>query len=565
MRSWTPLRAVIGVALVIASAAAPARAAEPRRIPAVVPETILTPTPPPLTREFRAAWITPVEGGEWPSAPGLPVEVQKAELRRLLDRARDVGLNAVLLHVRVAADAFYPTARAPWSRYLLGRNQATPGAEYDDYDPVALAVREAHARGLQLHVWFNPFRASTPDDLGAPGKSHVSRTHPEWVRRYGKWQWIDPGIPAARRAVLDAIMEVVDRYDVDGVHLDDYFYPYLEERTITRVVRRGRKRHRITRRVTLAFPDDPSWKRYGAKSGMSRANWRRANIDNFVRTLYTEVKAHKPTVLVGISPFGIWRPNAPAGITGLDAYAENFADARRWLREGWVDYLAPQLYWKLDNAQQRFTRLDSWWREENVHRRHLWPGLFTMRVGSRNDPWPREEIANEITALRGARDGSEETLGHIHFRLRTLLSRTDDGFSLGEDLRGGSYVEAALPPSSPWLGASVPAAPQVESALESSVVLAGDSPSDVEAPFLPEVVARGLLNVATRDSVAVRWWVVQTMDSTGHWSARMWPATMRQLPLMPVEGAPPLYVAVTAVSAAGVASAPTVLSVAGAR
>jgi hypothetical protein len=270
-------------------------------------------------------------------------------------------------------------------------------------------------------------------------------------------------------------------------------------------------------------------------------------------------------VLVGISPFGIWRSNAPAGVTGLDAYAENFADARRWLREGWVDYLAPQLYWKLDNAQQRFTRLDSWWREENVQGRHLWPGLFTMRVGSRNDPWPREEIANEITTLRDARDGSEETLGHIHFRLRTLLSRTDDGFSLGEDLRAGSYVESALPPSSPWLGASVPAAPQVESALESSVVLAGDSPADVDGPFSPAVVARGLLRVATRDTVAVRWWVVQTMDSTGHWNARTWPGTMRQLPLMPVEGAPPLYVAVTAVSATGIASAPTVLPMAGAR
>src|SRR5205807_1045963 len=194
------------------------------------------------------------------------------------------------------------------SRYLVGRDPVSLG-EYAGYDPLALAVAEAHARGLQLHVWFNPFRAMPPDDLGRPVAGHVTRTHPKWIRQYGKSTWIDPGIPAARRAVLD----------------------------------------------------------------------------DFVRTLYREVKSRKRWVLVGISPFGIWRPGHPQGITGLDAYAETFADARRWLREGWVDYLAPQLYWPLDNYEQRFTRLDAWWRSENVLARHVWPGLFTMRVGSRND------------------------------------------------------------------------------------------------------------------------------------------------------------------------------------
>src|SRR5512138_673231 len=204
------------------------------------------PTPPPLEREFRAAWITPTEGGDWPSRPGLSVAEQKAELAAVLDAAQADGLNAVLLHVRTAADAFYPTRRAPWSRYLTGPDGASSLGSYAGYDPVALAIDEAHARGLQLHVWFNPFRAMPPDDLGKAAAGHVTRTHPQWVRHYGKSTWIDPGIPAARRAVLDAILEVVDRYDIDGVHLDDYFYPYVEEGTITRRVGKGKHRRRIT-------------------------------------------------------------------------------------------------------------------------------------------------------------------------------------------------------------------------------------------------------------------------------------------------------------------------------
>src|SRR5438270_8842144 len=187
------------------------------------------PTPPAISREFRAAWISPTQGGDWPSRPGLGVEEQKAELSSVLDAAKADGLNAVLLHVRTAADAFYPSQHAPWSRYLVGR-EGTGGSlgDYQGYDPVALAVAEAHARGLQLHVWFNPFRAMPPDNLGKPIAGHVTRTHPKWIRQYGKSTWIDPGIPEARRAVLDCIMDVVDRYDVDGVHLDDYFYPSSE-------------------------------------------------------------------------------------------------------------------------------------------------------------------------------------------------------------------------------------------------------------------------------------------------------------------------------------------------
>jgi len=516
---------------------------------AVSSRTDAQPTPPEVAREFRAAWISPTEGGDWPSRPGLTVDEQKAELAEVLDRAKADGLNAVLLHVRTAADAFYPTKRAPWSRYLVGRDASSLG-DYDGYDPLALAINEAHARGLQLHVWFNPFRAMPPDDLGRPMAGHVTNTHPDWVRRYGKSTWIDPGIPAARRAVLDAILEVVDRYDVDGVHLDDYFYPYLEETTVTRRVGRGKHRHRITQRVTLHFPDDVSWKRYGSARGWTdRGAWRRANIDDFVRTLYAEAKARKRWVLVGISPFGIWRPGYPAGITGLDSYTEIFADARRWLREGWVDYLAPQLYWPLDNYQQRFTRLDAWWRGENVLGRHVWPGLFTMRVASRSNPWPVDEIGREVAALRSARRGTTESLGHVHFRLRTFGALLDDSTTFGDELHATVYASAALPPASPWLGSAPPAKPLLAPPDDESLQQNGaeDNGSARSSG------SRAAFIAVPGDTVPVRWWLVQTLGSDDRWTQRLVAANAPTLSLFARDTLGMQWVAVTPISRTGVA------------
>lgn len=516
---------------------------------------VAQPVPPPIAREFRAAWVSPTEAGDWPSRPGLSVADQKVELREILDRAQEDGLNAVLLHVRTAADALYPSKRVPWSRYLLGRDGSA--RDLEGYDPLELAIDESHARGLQLHVWFNPFRAMPPDDIGRPIAGHVTRTHPEWIVRYGKSAWIDPGIPAARRAVLDAMLEVVDRYDVDGVHIDDYFYPYLEEGTVTHVVRHGKKRRRITRHVTLRFKDDRSWKRYGRKAGWSdRAAWRRANIDDFVKTLYQEVKARKKWVLVGVSPFGIWRPGHPEGITGLDSYTEIFADSRRWLREGWLDYIAPQLYWPLENDEQRFTRLDAWWRSENVLGRHIWPGLFTMRVGSRNDAWPANEIGREISALREAREGTTESLGHVHFRLRTLAQRLDgDSAVFGDELRATVYAEPALPPASPWLGDATPAAPDL--APGPSGVLQAGAPGEGS----PNDSRVGAAFVATpADTVPVRWWLLQTLGDDGQWRDRLLPSSGGALALGFADVAGARWVAVTAISRTGIAGQPAIIS-----
>lgn len=514
------------------AAACPFVPVAPGATPGAVPDGDSL-APPPVAREFRAAWVSPVDGGEWPSAPDLDDASQQQELRDLFDRAVEVGLNAVIVHFRPAGDAMYPTSRAPWSSYFV------PDGDQPGYDPLAFALDEAHRRGLQLHVWMNPFRAAPPEPRrGAVGAARLRDDHPEWVVRYGSQQWIDPGDPAARQAVLDAMLEVVYRYDVDAIHLDDYFYPYLEDRTITRRVRVGRRRRTIRETETIAFPDARTWERYGVAAGWrDRGDWRRENVSSFVHALYDSVKAHKPWVSVGISPFGIWRPGYPRGVTGLDAYTEIFADSRRWWREGWVDYLAPQLYWPSDGEQLRDQRLDAWWRSENVRGRHLWPGMLTMRVASGANRWPAAEIERQIGAFRSARAGSGETQGHVHFRLKSLLADAPGG--LGDRLAASMYATPALPPASPWLGADAPGAPQLATCADAP------TPAATLTAYGPG---------------RTRWWFVQFRDAAGRWTARTLPAATPAVPLAYADGTHPSAVAIRAISPSGVEGPALVLA-----
>ncbi len=535
--------ATLGAGLPLAGAGAePARPAAPAPVGAQCPvllDAAALEAPPPVAREFRAAWITPVDGGEWPSRPGMSDAESQAELRAAIERAASIGLNAIVLHVRTANDALYPTSLVPWSSYLV-----SPGGRAPGFDPLAFALAEAHRRGLQVHAWFNPFRAAPPNrSRAAVGAQLVARTRPEWLVRYGSQQWIDPGFPEARRQVLDAVLEVVDRYDVDGVHLDDYFYPYLEERTVRTRVGSGRRRRTVTRRETIRFDDDASWARHGRATGLARAAWRRENVSQFIASLYREVKTRRPEVAVGISPFGIWRPGAAPGVYGLDAYSEIYADSRRWLREGWLDYLAPQLYWQLDGEQQRFRRLDAWWRAENVQGRHVFPGLLTMRVGSRGAPWPSSAITEQIAWLREQRAPVTEAPGHVHFRMSTLMPGAQG--ALGERLATSLYADAALPPAHPWLGAQAPAPPEVTPAC--------DAPAD--APDVPSdggTRAPAQLALRPGDATRVRWWAVQLRDSLGGWRTRVVPGTERRVSAELAPGALAHAVAVSALSPTGV-------------
>lgn len=398
------------------------------------------------TREFRAAWVATVANIDWPSRPGLPAEQQQAEMRRLLDRCVELNLNAVIFQVRPAADALYESQLEPWSEYLTGAMGKSPG-----YDPLRFAIDEAHARGLELHAWFNPYRVRHADAKTPAASNHASLAMPDIVRTYGDYLWFDPGEPAAVEHFMAVLTDLVERYDVDGVHIDDYFYPY----PVTETQGTGDD----AKEVPVPFPDDDSYARArAAGETLGRDDWRRQNVDRLIEQMYRVVKQTSPGVKVGVSPFGIWRPGHPPGISGFDQYASLYADARKWLREGWVDYFTPQLYWPVSAKQQSYPKLLAWWAEENVHGRQLWPGLFTSRVRTNPDArvtktnWPAEEVIRQIELTR-AQPGAT---GHVHFSMKALLGNRD---GLADELRRGVYADPALVPVCDWLPGKAPPAP----------------------------------------------------------------------------------------------------------
>lgn len=389
-------------------------------------------------REFRAAWLATVDNIDWPSERGLSAERQRAELTSLLDRSVELNLNAIIFQVRPAADALYKSDLEPWSEYLTGEMGAPPDPEYD---PLAFAVAEAHERGLELHAWFNPFRAHHPTATGPISSDHISRSRPDLVRSYGEQLWMDPGEPEAVEHALAVILDVVERYDIDGVHFDDYFYPYPVEDDAG---------------VDIPFPDDQSWKKaLGRGETMTRDDWRRANVDNFVDRVYDGVKARKKWVKVGYSPFGIWRPGHPESVTGFDAYERLYADARKWLTEGWLDYITPQLYWSIDSEGQSYPDLLDWWSGQNRMGRHVWPGNFASRTiaeGARR--WQPDEIIDQVRVTRA----SAVATGNVHFSIKALLAGNG---TLGDRLEETVYAAPALVPASPWLGDVLPEKPRV--------------------------------------------------------------------------------------------------------
>jgi uncharacterized lipoprotein YddW (UPF0748 family) len=397
---------------------------------------------PPAPREFRAAWVATVANIDWPSRKGLSSAQQQAEMHAILDQAVALKLNALILQVRTSADAFYPSPLEPWSEYLSGTQGLAPAPFYD---PLALWIEQAHARGLELHAWFNPFRARQSKAASAPAANHLSQSQPTWVKAYGDQLWIDPGESAAAQHTLAVFMDVLRRYDVDGIHIDDYFYPYP--------VSQG-----DAPKVEVDFPDQPSWQRYRDGGGtLERDDWRRSNVDQLVARIHAGVRATKPWVRFGVSPFGLGRPDLrPTGIQGFSQYHKLYADVERWLREGWMDYLVPQLYWRRDQAAQAFAPLLDYWHQYNPQARHIYAGLFTSKLaapgGDPSGAWPAQEIIGQIALVRERAPGS----GHVHFSMVALLQNRQ---GLAGTLQAQTYDTPALVPASPWLERDAPAAP----------------------------------------------------------------------------------------------------------
>jgi len=425
------------------------------------------PQAPPIDREFRAVWVATVGNIDWPSKPGLSTWDQQRELLAILDRATALKLNAVIFQVRPGADAFFASTLEPWSQYLTGRQGRAPDPPWD---PLAFAVEQAHKRGLELHAWFNPYRASYMRD-STNARTHISQTNPSLVRPYGRFLWMDPGDPEVRRRSVRAIVDVAKRYDIDGVHIDDYFYPYPENDPA------GKK---------IDFPDSATYARYVAAGGsLSKDDWRRDNVDKLVEALYKGVHAVKPSVRVGVSPFGIWRPGNPAQIKGFDAYQEIYADSKKWLQNGWMDYLAPQLYWPIARPDQSYPVLYDWWLQQNTKKRHIWPGLATYRVAENSQRHiPSQEIVDEIDTTR-VRGGDQ---GHIHYNASALMKNPD---SLNEKL-SQRYATPALVPASRWLGGKVPGRPTISLATDRATgdLIVKLAPTSGEGPWLWTVRAR---------------------------------------------------------------------------
>lgn len=386
---------------------------------------------PKTEKEFRAAWVATVANINWPSKPGLSTDEQKQEAIVLLDFLQKNNFNAVIFQVRPQCDALYKSDLEPWSYYLTGEQGKAPSPYYD---PLEFWIEAAHDRGLELHVWLNPYRAHHKDGKEISDLSIVKK-HPELVVKLkeGYW-WLDPSRKGTQDHSTAVVMDIVKRYDIDGVHFDDYFYPYPSYNG------------------NADFPDSASWAEYQQSGGkLSRGDWRRESVNLFIKKLYKKIKAEKPYVKFGLSPFGIWRPGYPESISGFDQYDQLYADAKLWLNKGWIDYFTPQLYWPINRTAQSFPVLLGWWAGENLKKRHLWPGISVGRDTSAKNV---NEILNQIMIDRGM---IPESKGVVHWSISSLTQNPN----MIRGIVNGPYQKKALVPASPWLDNKAPVATDV--------------------------------------------------------------------------------------------------------
>jgi uncharacterized lipoprotein YddW (UPF0748 family) len=381
-------------------------------------------------REFRGVWIATVGNVDWPSRPGLTTDQQKKELIDRLNAHQQMGINAVMFQVRPAADAFYAKGREPWSKWLTGKQGQAPNPLYD---PLEFAITEAHKRGMELHAWLNPYRATTDNKFYALSPQHITRIKPEWFFIYGGIKLFNPGIPEVRDYIVKVILDVVDNYDVDGIHMDDYFYPYqIDGQHIN---------------------DAETFKTYGSGYNDIK-DWRRHNVDTLIQVLSDSIHKHKPRIKFGISPFGIWanRYQNPAGSDthGGSSNYELFADSRKWIKKGWLDYINPQIYWPIDDRSVPFNVLLDWW-SENTYNRHLYIGMAAYRINERKlikfrDP---AQLPDQIKYLRA----NPRVQGSVYFSSNSLLRNP---LGIADSLKETYYRYPALPPPMLWLDSIPP-------------------------------------------------------------------------------------------------------------
>ena len=368
--------------------------------------------------ELRAVWVATVSNIDFPSSPTISSDVQKAEFIKLLNMHQQNGMNAVVVQIRPATDAFYPSPLEPWSQWLTGI-QGQPPVPY--YDPLQFMITETHKRKMEFHAWMNPYRAVFNINNSSITPTHITKIHPEWFLSYGDKKYFDPGSKEVQKFVTAVVKDVVSRYDVDAIHFDDYFYPY--------------------RIAGKEFPDDASFRKYGG--GMNKEDWRRSNTDSVIVMLSRVIKQENKNCQFGISPFGVWR-NADKDVNGSNTkagqtnYDDLYADILLWLKKGWIDYVAPQLYWEMGHDKADFNTLIEWW-SKNTFGKNCYIGLGIYRAGS-NAAWKdKTQLPRQIEKLRNTPNIS----GMIFFSSKTF-EKNPNGWN--DSLRLNYFKEpAALP------------------------------------------------------------------------------------------------------------------------
>ncbi|MEZ4688065.1 MAG: family 10 glycosylhydrolase [Bacteroidia bacterium] len=383
-------------------------------------------------REFRGVWITTFANLDWPSRKGLAPLIQQAEFEKLLDRLCAIGFNAVLVQIRPSGDAFYPSAYEPWSEFLSGKQGVDPG-----YDPLAFMIEAAHERNLEFHAWVNPFRGVSHTRFSSLSPGHFSNRYPHWFFTHGNSRYLNPGIPEVRDYLSCVILEIAERYEIDGVHFDDYFYPYPDEQ--------------------IFIGDLDTYAHYGS-SDSDLASWRRANINTFIKQVSDSLHKHSPRVKFGISPPAVWRnkredPEGSETQADLAAYDHLFADSRKWLRQGWIDYLSPQCYHHHRYNKARFPSLATWW-SENAAGRHVYLGHAAYKVKEGKwAAWRRKKEIPDQVELGRKLDGIN---GSIFYRAKSFEGNP---FQIEDQLKDQLFKVPALPPTMPWKDNTPPMAP----------------------------------------------------------------------------------------------------------
>jgi uncharacterized lipoprotein YddW (UPF0748 family) len=385
-------------------------------------------------REFRGVWLATVTNIDWPSNPRAPSDTQKKELIDILDAHQQTGINTIIFQIRPAADALYAKSREPWSQWLTGKQGLAPNPAFD---PLDVAVKEAHKRGMELHAWFNPYRATMSPNESGLSPNHITRLKPEWFLTYGGTKVFNPGLPEVREYIVKVLLDVVDNYDIDGVHMDDYFYPYQIA---------GQK-----------IKDSATFAKYN-NGIVNIDDWRRNNVDQLIKMLTDSIHKHKPRMKFGISPFGIWKNimRDPEGSDthGGDSFYELYADTRKWVKNGWVDYINPQLYWPIGNGPADFVKLLNWW-SLNTYDKHLYIGQAAYRVNERGNVRFKNpaQIPDQMRLLRK----NPRVQGSVFFSSKSL---TNNPLGVTDSLSDDFYRYPALPPPMLWLDSIAPNRPQ---------------------------------------------------------------------------------------------------------